>query len=104
MESTSNKTNCLAFALRHFVYGRNDMIIVRKSFWGWFPHFKVAYLLHDDSLVIKEFRPLKPSRKWFPPLFFKGEVVTTTYKLTTQTIEPFFKESKWKHFLNGKFM
>ena len=76
----SRKTNCFAFAWRIWRYGRGDSLVVRKSHWGWFPHFMVMFELADGQLVIKEYRPVTPRKRRFPPLFFRGEVVTTCYR------------------------
>ena len=79
--------NCLTFALQHWRYGNGDHIVIRKSHWGWFPHFKVMYELHDGTVVIKEFRPIDPTKHRFPPLFFRGEIVTTSYRKINETKE-----------------
>ena len=76
--------NCLTFALQHFKYGHSDHLIVRKSHWGWFPHFKVMYELTDGSIVIKEYVPVQPCKHLIPPIFFKGQVLTTIYKKVEQ--------------------
>ena len=72
--------NCLTFALSVWRYARGDHLVVRKSHWGWFPHFKVMFELQDGSLVVKEFVPVEPRKHRFPPLFFRGEVKTTYYR------------------------
>jgi hypothetical protein len=72
--------NCLTFALSIWRYGGGDHLVIRKSHWGWFPHFKVMFEMQDGTLVIKEFVPTQPRSRWIPPLFFRGEVVTTTYR------------------------
>lgn len=72
--------NCLTYALRLWRYGRNDHLVIRRSHWGWFPHFFVLYELQDGTLVRKEYRPTQPKTRWLPPLFFKGEIVTTAYR------------------------
>ena len=72
--------NCLTFALAVWRYGRGDHLVIRKSHWGWFPHFKVMFELQDGSIVIKEFVPSEPRRRWIPPLFFRGEVITSRFR------------------------
>ena len=72
--------NCLTYALRLWRYGRKDHLVIRKSHWGWFPHFSVMFELQDGTLVRKEFRPVAPRRHRFPPLFFRGEEITTVYR------------------------
>lgn len=73
--------NCLTYALRMARYGRtSDHLVIRKSHWGWFPHFCVFVELHDGTLVKKEYVPIKPRPRWLPPLFFKGIERTTYYR------------------------
>jgi hypothetical protein len=70
----------------------NNYMMIRKSKWGWFPHFAAVFEHDDGSIVKMEYVPLTPSRKrwWQLPLFFKGKVVTTTYRLDS------VEESSWK--------
>lgn len=76
--------NCLHFAFSVLKYGRHgDHIVIRKSHWGWFPHFKAMFELHDGSVEIWEYVPIDPSPKWIPPLFFKGKVVKRRYSEVT---------------------
>ncbi len=73
--------NCLTYALRALRYSRcSDHLVIRKSHWGWFPHFAIYIELYDGTLVKKEYVPISPRPRWIPPLFFKGREVTTTYK------------------------
>ena len=73
--------NCLTYALRTWRFGRaSDHLLIRKSHWGWFPHFAVIFELQDGSLVKKEYVPIKPRPRFLPPLFFKGVEKTTTYR------------------------
>lgn len=72
--------NCLTYALRTWRFGRaSDHLVIRKSHWGWFPHFAVIFELADGSLVKKEYVPIKPRPRWIPPLFFRGVEKTTVY-------------------------
>lgn len=74
--------NCLTFVLRVARYGRaGDHLLIRKSHWGWFPHFAAIFEMADGSIIKKEYVPLGPRRRWLPPLFFRGQVVTTTYRV-----------------------
>ena len=74
--------NCLTYALRLWHFGRtSDHLVIRRSHWGWFPHFSVVFELMDGSLIKKEYVPLNPRKRWFPPLFFKGVEKTTIYSL-----------------------
>ena len=79
--------NCLTYAIALWRYGRQDQLVIRKSHWGWFPHFSVLFELRDGTLVRKEYRPVNPSRRWLPPLFFHGEIITTVYRRIHETKE-----------------
>lgn len=73
--------NCLTYALRMWKYGRSsDHLIVRKSKWGWFPHFAVMFELYNGDMVKREYVPHGPRPRWIPPLFFKGYERITYYK------------------------
>ena len=73
--------NCLTFAFRVAKYARTtDSLVIRRSHWGWFPHFSAIFEMEDGSLIKKEYVPIEPRRRWLPPLFFKGVVKTTIYK------------------------
>ena len=75
--------NCLTYAIRQFRYGRKgDHLVIRRSHWGWFPHFAVFYELQSGDIVKKEYVPIEPRCRWLPALFFKGREVTTTYRRT----------------------
>lgn len=80
--------NCLSFVLRVVRYGRGDYVLVRKSHWGWFPHFAAVFEMADGSMIKMEYVPDGPRRRWLPPLFFKGSVVTTVYRVETVNGEP----------------
>jgi len=62
---------------------------IRISKHGWFPHFSAMFELEDGTLIKKEYVPIKPVRKFLPPIFFKGKVVITTYVVKD------IKESEW---------
>lgn len=73
--------NCLTYALRMARYGRaGDHLVIRKSRFAWFPHFSVMFELANGDLVRKEYIPINPTKRWIPPLFFKGKEVTTYYR------------------------
>ncbi|WP_153117388.1 hypothetical protein [Rhodocyclus tenuis] len=72
-------SNCLLYALRLWRYGTRDHLVIRRSHWGWFPHFAVFFELQDGSIVKKEYVPDAPRPRWIPPLLFKGREITTTY-------------------------
>ena len=43
--------NCLTYALRTWRFGRaSDHLVIRKSHWGWFPHFAVIFELFFRGL------------------------------------------------------
>lgn len=81
--------NCLTYALRIWRYGRaGDHLVVRRSRFGWFPHFSVLFELANGDIVRKEYVPLNPVRHRFPPLFFKGREVTTYYSIDKVEVKP----------------
>lgn len=72
--------NCLAYALRMWRFRRaSDHLVIRRSHWGWFPHFAVVFELHDGTLIKKEYVPIFPRRRLIPPLLFRGVEKTTIY-------------------------
>ncbi len=77
--------NCLTYALRVLRYGRTtDHLLVRRSHWGWFPHFSAIFEMENGDLVKKEYVPITPRPRWIPPLFFRGEERTTIYRRVTE--------------------
>ena len=81
--------NCLTYALRIWRYGREgDHPVVRRSPFSRFPHFSVLFELANGDIVRKEYFPLKPVRRRFPPLFFKGREVTTYYSIDKVEVKP----------------
>ena len=73
--------NCLTYALRTWRFGQPDQhLVIRRSRWGWFPHFAVLFEMADGSLIKKEYVPIKPRPRFLPPLFFKGVEKTTIYR------------------------
>ena len=74
--------NCLTYALRTWRFGRaSDHLVIRKSHWGWFPHFAVVFELANGDLEKREYVPTHPRPRWLPPLFFKGVEKITYYRL-----------------------
>ena len=64
------RSNCLIFALAHW-FRDGGYLIVRRSHWGWFPHF----LWSQDLKVFEEFTPLRHAKyRLCPPLLFTGYV------------------------------
>lgn len=74
--------NCLTYALRMWRFGRpSDHLVIRRSHWGAFPHFAVIFEMQNGDLEKREYVPLKPRRRFIPPLFFKGAEKITYYRL-----------------------
>ena len=74
--------NCLTYAWRNWRYRRGDHLVVRKSHWGWFPHFLVMSKPREEEIVIKDFQPVSPKKRTFPPIIFRGKEVTSAYRKT----------------------
>ena len=73
--------NCLTYALRTWRFGRaTDHLVIRKSHFGFFPHFAVIFELRNGDLVKREYVPLNPRKRLLPPLFFKGVEKVTHYR------------------------
>ncbi len=73
--------NCLTYALRIWRMGRpSDHLVIRRSHWGWFPHFAVVFEMENGDLEKREYVPTKPRPRWLPPLFFKGVEKITYYR------------------------
>jgi len=63
------KSNCLIFAATRF-FSRGGYLIVRKSSYGWWPHFSWS----EDLVTFEKFVPLGPCEKRIiPPLLFRGQ-------------------------------
>jgi hypothetical protein len=65
----SSRTNCLFFAI-HCLWSCGGYLIVRKSHFGWWPHF----LWSPDLVEFWEYVPLVRPDVLFPPPFFSGYV------------------------------
>jgi hypothetical protein len=73
--------NCLTYALRTWRMGRpSDHLVIRRSHWGWFPHFAVVFEMENGDLEKREYVPIKPRPRWLPLLFFKGVEKITYYR------------------------
>lgn len=73
--------NCLTYALRTWRMGRpSNHLVIRRSHWGWFPHFAVVFEMENGDLEKREYVPIKPRQRWLPPLFFKGVEKITYYR------------------------
>ena len=74
--------NCLTYALRTWRFGRaTDHLVIRKSHFGFFHHFAVIFELNNGDIEKREYVPLNPKKRIFPPLFFRGVEKITYYKL-----------------------
>jgi len=79
--------NCLTFALSVWRYSRtSDSLVIRRSHWGWFPHFSALFELEGGLVAKWEYVPAYPRPRWIPPLFFKGRVVKTYYQQVKEII------------------
>jgi hypothetical protein len=80
-----NFSNCLTFAIRVWEYSSQSYLMIRKSKWGWFPHFAVMF---ERGEVIEkvEYVPVEPRKKYIPPLFFKGVIRRSLYKRVDDSI------------------
>lgn len=75
-----DRSNCFIYAVcRWFRYG--GYLLIRKSRWGWFPHFLHGNMNEQGQVEVNHFVPEKPIKpkgflKWFPIhiLFFKGKI------------------------------
>lgn len=67
-------SNCLFFALGRW-WRRGGYLVIRKSRWGWWPHF-----IHCSDLRDARIEHNTPAsgrwRWWIPPLVFRGRVRT----------------------------
>ena len=62
-------SNCLIYALLK-LYREGGYVLMRKSFYGWWPHF-----LHMSATgEVTHFSPEKKRRRFFPPLLFRGRI------------------------------
>jgi hypothetical protein len=73
------RVNCViwAYALwwRRFRKGIEGHVTTRKSRWGFFPHFCYAeYRPRTGTLRMVSYKPVAPTPRRIPPLFFEGYV------------------------------
>ncbi len=67
----STLSNCLFYAVKQLYSNKGGYLIIRKSHYGWWPHF----LYSKDLEEFEEYTPIKPNHHlWFPPPLFKGYV------------------------------
>jgi hypothetical protein len=62
--------NCLVYALRKW-FRHGGYLIIRKSRWGWFPHFLWSPAAPPEA---EQYIPVNPKRRLLPPLIFRGHV------------------------------
>lgn len=62
-------SNCLFYVLRRINEG-GGAVLIEKSSYGWWPHFKHV----DHAGCITEFIPEERRKRMFPPPVFKGAV------------------------------
>lgn len=64
-------SNCLIFVLYQW-FTKGGYVVVRRSHWGWFPHF----IWSADLKRFQQFTPISEKRRYrlFPPLVFRGYV------------------------------
>jgi hypothetical protein len=71
-----NKSNCIVFAFDCW-FKRGGFLVVRKSNYGWWPHF----IWTEDLKTYREFVPTQHTPDLsIPPLWFRGSVLTTNRK------------------------
>ena len=65
--------NCLIFAVALWLRV-GGYLVVRRSRWGWWPHFLHGRRGRDGKLRVVGYAPIKPRRKAVPPPLFRGTV------------------------------
>ena len=67
-------SNCLLFALAKW-WKHGGYVIIRKSHWGWWPHFIWCKDLRDAE--IEQYVPIGDKLPFsFMKVLFKGKIVT----------------------------
>lgn len=78
MSLVKQKSNCLLFALQLWFNalkrGQESYIAVRKSRWGYFPHFLFEYAYDNGNRRCVSYIPVNPKHKLLPPPMFTGKV------------------------------
>lgn len=72
-ESPAQVSNCLFFVLAK-LWRRGGYLIIRKSHFGWWPHF----IWSPDLVEFQEFTPPVHYPVILPPILFKGVTLITT--------------------------
>ena len=84
MNEKQGYSNCFLYAVSQWLKS-GGYIVIRKSRWGWWPHFLHAQLdTTSNKLEIDHFVPVEPIpptgwRRWLPVhiVFFRGRVKNT---------------------------
>lgn len=102
--------NCLTYALRTWRIGRpSDHLVIRRSHWGWFPHFAVVFELENGDLEKREYVPTKP-RPRNVPLEPKAKRIIDSmvgwdsvlvFGLAAQTLDALFRRYRDRAGLSG---
>jgi hypothetical protein len=66
-------SNCLIFAVLLWLRW-GGYLVMRRSHWGWFPHFLHGRAGRDGRLRLVGYVPRSPRRKILPPPLFRGRV------------------------------
>lgn len=62
--------NCLFWALKKW-FKDGGYIVIRRSKYGWFPHF---LWMCKDTIILESYVPKNPKKRTFPPILFRGHV------------------------------
>jgi hypothetical protein len=66
-------SNCLVFAVTLW-WRRGGYLVIRRSRWGWFPHFLHGTARADGRVRVVSYVPRDPRRKVSPAPVFRGRV------------------------------
>lgn len=74
------RSNCLLYALKRWRY-RDDYLVIRRSRWGWWPHFLHGQPDGAGNIKVQHLTPAQPAlpkgwRRWLPlhTFVFRGVV------------------------------
>ena len=83
-------SNCLIFALGR-IFKKGGYLVIRKSRFGWWPHFLWGQLNEEGLIEVEHYQPLQPDKtswlRYFPihTLLFKGKVVQSDLPEPTES-------------------